>query len=236
MVTMEQNIENASCPLCHAAKTREFSKDARRDYLACEVCSLVFVPAWQFLSAEEEKRRYDQHRNSPENSGYRRFLSRMLIPLQERLTPGSRGLDFGSGPEPVLSGMFEAAGYSMAIFDYFYAHDPAVFEKQYDFITATEVVEHLHDPKGELDRLWACLKHGGRLGIMTKLAVEQNVFPQWYYKNDLTHVCFFSRPTFAWLAGQWNADLMFSDRDAVLFRKKTSSSSSPLVLEKELPE
>ena len=33
--------------------------------------------------AEEEKRRYDLHENSPDDAHYRRFLSRLLEPLEE---------------------------------------------------------------------------------------------------------------------------------------------------------
>ena len=197
--------------------------------MRCQVCSLVFVPPWQFVSAEEEKSRYDLHQNSPEDQGYRSFLSRIFIPMQKCLTPESCGLDFGSGPAPALSVMFEEAGHSMTIFDYFYEHAPSVFERQYDFITATEVVEHLHNPKEELERLWACLKQGGRLGIMTKLAPEHNAFSCWHYKNDPTHVCFFSQATFQWLALQWDADMTFADKDVVLLHKKTASLRQCLV-------
>ncbi len=210
-----------TCPLCRRDDARNFFQDRRRDYYRCQVCSLVFVPPWQFLSAEEEKKRYDLHRNSPEDPDYRRFLSRMFIPLQRWLAPGSDGLDFGSGPEPTLSLMFEEAGHSMTLFDHFYEHVPAALERHYDFITATEVVEHLRDPKKELERLWACLKQGGRLGIMTTHAVEQEAFSQWHYKNDPTHVCFFSRQTFAWMALQWNAEATFADGDVVFFRKQS---------------
>ncbi|MFZ2197318.1 MAG: class I SAM-dependent methyltransferase [Thermodesulfovibrionales bacterium] len=200
----------------------EFFHDKRRDFMRCHVCSLVFVPPWQFVSAEAEKRRYDLHRNSPEDQGYRSFLNRIFVPMQKCLTPGSCGLDFGSGPQPTLSVMFEEAGHCMTIFDYFYENVPSVFEKQYDFITATEVVEHLHCPGEELDKLWTCLKQGGRLGIMTKLAPDQREFSYWHYKNDATHVCFFSQTTFQWLALHWDADMTFEDKDVVLFHKRDS--------------
>lgn len=216
---MKSSINNTACPLCRTEKIREYSRDKHRTYYQCRVCSLVFVPSWQFLSAEDEKKRYDLHQNSPQDLDYRRFLSRLFIPLQQKLTPGSHGLDFGSGPEPTLSRMFEEAGHTMTLFDHFYEPVPAVLEQQYDFITATEVVEHLHDPRKELERLWTCLKQGGWLGIMTKAAVPQDTFPQWYYKNDPTHVCFFFRATFTWLALQWYAELVFVGSDVVLFRK-----------------
>jgi len=149
--------------------------------------------------------------------------------MQECLEPGSCGLDFGAGPQPTLSVMFEEAGHEVTIFDYFYAHVPSVFERQYDFITASEVVEHLHKPKEELERLWACLKQGGRMGIMTKPVPAHNAFSGWYYKNDLTHVCFFSQATFEWLALKWDADVTFADKDVVIFHKKTLSSRQGLV-------
>ncbi len=231
---MSSPIDNTPCPLCRTEKVREYSQDKRRNYYQCQICSLVFVPFRQFLSAEDEKKRYDLHQNSPQDVNYRRFLSRLFFPLQQHLTPGSQGLDFGSGPEPTLSRMFVDAGHTMTLFDYFYEPVPAVLEQQYDFITATEVVEHLHDPQKELERLWTCLKPGGWLGIMTNLSVDRDAFTQWYYKNDLTHVCFFSRTTFAWLALQWHAEVIFADSDVALFHKMpVPSTSTPVGVRKK---
>ena len=200
---------------------REFHRDKRRDYFLCPMCKLVFVPSVQFLSAKEEKAEYDLHRNTPVDQGYREFLSRIFIPMQKRLAPGSRGLDFGCGPGPTLSLMFEEIGHSVAIYDHFYARKASVLEGQYDFVTATEVVEHLHNPRKELDRLWSCLKPGGSLGVMTKLVLDRKAFARWHYKNDLTHVCFFSRSTFEWLATRWQAELTFSGKDVIIFFKET---------------
>ena len=139
--------------------------------------------------------------------------------MQARLAPHSHGLDFGAGPGPTLSVIFEEAGHRMTIYDPFYAPDQAVFNHQYNFITATEVVEHLRDPQMELGRLWGCLKSGGTLGIMTKLALDIDAFARWHYKNDLTHICFFSRETFAWLAERWGINLVFIGKDVILFQK-----------------
>ena len=207
------------CPLCQAENTIKIYADKDREYLQCQTCQLVFVPSIHYLSADDEKARYNTHQNSPDDPKYRAFLSRLFIPMQNRLAPGSHGLDFGSGPGPTLSVMFEEAGHSMAIYDHFYALNHAVLDTSYDFITATEVVEHLHHPRLELDHLWAILKPGGILGIMTRLVPDHEAFAQWYYKNDPTHVCFFSRTTFEWLATQWQAALTFEDHDVMLFPK-----------------
>ena len=208
------------CPLCYAADAAPFHEDARRTYLRCSACRLVFVPPWQFVSLQAEKAEYDLHQNSPQDPGYRRFLSRLFDPLQASLGANSRGLDFGSGPGPTLSVMFEEAGHQVALYDPFYAHEPAVFDRTYDFITASEVVEHLHHPRRELDRLWRSLKPGGTLGLMTKLVLNRKAFSTWHYRQDMTHVCFFSQPTFRWLADQWRAALAFVEHDVVLLRKE----------------
>ena len=207
------------CPLCESVNPGELWQDRKRNYLRCGTCELVFVPRGQFVSAEDEKARYDTHQNAPDDPRYRQFLSRLFTPMEERLTPGSRGLDFGSGPGPTLSIMFEEAGHSMAVFDRFYANDRSVFEGRYAFITATEVVEHLEHPGKELDRLWGLLEPGGYLGLMTQLVLDRNAFIRWRYKDDLTHIRFFAASTFEWLAARWTARITFADKDVILFQK-----------------
>lgn len=194
-------------------------QDRWRPYYHCRHCNLVFVPPSHFLTAAAEKAAYDLHQNSPDDAGYRRFLSRLFYPVQEQISAHSYGLDFGCGPGPTLSVMFEEIGHEMALYDPFYAPHSAVFEQQYDFITASEVVEHLQRPWEELNRLWSCLKVGGTLGLMTKLFIDAAAFKTWHYKNDRTHICFFSRQTFQWLGEQWHTEAIFHGRDVVLFKK-----------------
>lgn len=215
------------CPLCGDPGSQSFHRDRQREYLRCITCALIFVPPEYFLSREAEKAEYDLHENSPLDDGYRRFLSRLFVPLNERLQPQSRGLDFGSGPGPTLSVMFEEAGHRMAVYDPFYAPDRGVLEphtldRPYDFISATEVLEHLQNPRIDLDRLWSCVRPGGWLGVMTKLALGREEFASWHYKNDRTHVCFFSQTTFRWLAATWEAELTFLDRDVILLQRARS--------------
>ncbi|MCP4539370.1 MAG: class I SAM-dependent methyltransferase [Chloroflexi bacterium] len=219
-------MNDQTCPLCKNLGGKEFYQDSHRDYVQCQTCHLVFVPPTHFISAEAEKSRYDLHQNSPNDPKYRQFLSRLFHPMQTRLTPESRGLDFGSGPGPTLSVMFKEIGHSMAIYDYYYAKDETVWEEQYDFITASEVVEHLRKPGEELERLWACLKINGLLGLMTKLVLDRQAFARWHYKNDLTHISYFSRKTFEWLGEQWGTKPNFVDKDVILFKKPVTTQSA----------
>ncbi len=206
------------CILCNNENSPLFYEDDRR-YFKCNNCDLIFVDPQQLLSREEEKERYGLHHNSPEDPNYRNFLNRLFIPLKEILSQDSKGLDFGSGPGPTLSVMFEEAGNSMTIYDPFFANNPETLKQTYDFITATEVLEHLHKPLKELSLMWNCLVPGGILGIMTLLASEEKPFPGWHYKNDPTHVCFYSKETFEWLSKQWNAKLTIKDKGVILLQK-----------------
>lgn len=216
-----------SCPLC-AFESEAYFEDAKRPYLQCRRCGLVFVPSLYWLSPEDEKARYDLHENDPADSRYRAFLSRLFLPLEERLKAGSRGLDFGCGPGPTLSLMLEEAGHTVALFDPFYASDPTVWDHTYDFITASEVVEHLHQPGRELERLWTHLRPGGWLALLTQTVLDVEAFSKWRYKEDRTHVAFFSEGTFRFLAETWGAELVCPTRD-VAFLRKTKGKQNKVI-------
>ncbi len=216
---MKETPASSSCPLC-GAHSAEYFRD-RRSYLQCQTCSLVHVPPRWHLDAEQEHAEYELHQNDPDDPGYRRFLSRLATPLSERLPRGSDGLDFGCGPGPALAAMLEERGHSVALYDLFYHPDASALERCYDFITATEVVEHLARPREELERLWQLLKPGGWLGIMTKRVRDREAFACWHYKNDPTHIAFFSKATFEWLAANWGAELQLIDADVALLRKSS---------------
>ncbi len=187
--------------------------------MQCERCSLVFVLPDHHLDAESEKKRYDLHTNSSDDLNYRKFLSKVHDPVCERAEKGTLGLDFGSGPGPTLSKMFEESGYKMRIYDHYYAKDEEVLSLCYDFITSTEVIEHLYDPYTVLDKLWSMLKDGGILTLLTQPCPNNSEFDSWYYKNDPTHVCFFSVETMHWLEKKWKARLEIIGKDVFIFHR-----------------
>ncbi len=207
------------CPLCHSDHTAAYFEDKHREYLQCDVCQLVFVNPQHRLSAEREKAFYDLHENDPGDTGYRRFLSRVCDPMLERLAPQSQGLDFGCGPGPTLSLMLEEAGHQVALYDIFFHPEQQALQTQYDFMTATEVIEHLHDPHQVWQQWLNLVKPGGWIGLMTKMVKGVEAFASWHYKNDLTHVVFFSRDTFQFLAERDKLELEFIGNDVILLRK-----------------
>ncbi len=206
------------CVLCGAISTW-FYQDGNRCFLKCERCDLVFVAPQSLLSRAEERLHYDFHQNDPADPRYRRFLNRIFEPMNRRLLQRQRGLDFGSGPGPTLSLMFTEVGHTMQIYDPFYATDQSVLQGKYDFITASEVVEHFHHPGDELKRLWSLLEVDGWLGMMTKRRIASDSFATWHYRLDPTHVSFFSLKTFSWLANALQAEWSVEGPDVVLFRR-----------------
>ncbi|WP_227367816.1 class I SAM-dependent methyltransferase [Halomonas sp. M20] len=209
-----------SCPLCIHDDILHYHQDRRRDYWQCQRCALVFVAACQQLGSEAEKAVYDRHRNSPHDMGYRRFLSRLFIPLQARLPPGAQGLDFGCGPGPTLSVMFEESGHPMALYDLYYAPDRDVLERSYDFITASEVIEHLASPGQVLMELSERLHPGGWLGLMTKRVISRKAFADWHYIQDPTHISFFSETSLRWLGKRLDLQVSFPAADVVIMQKR----------------
>ncbi len=210
-----------TCPLCEASNTDHYHQDNRRHYYQCQHCQLIFADPDSLLDSESEKEVYDQHENNSEDQGYRRFLSRVANPLLAKLPEGKalKGLDFGSGPGPTLSVMLEEAGHQVAIYDPYFAPNEQVLSQQYDFITCTEAIEHFYTPKKEWQLLLSMLKPGGWLGFMTKLALDYDAFARWHYKNDPTHVSFFSQATFQFLAQRDGLDVEFVGNDVILLRK-----------------
>ena len=215
---MSALLHDLNCPLCDHIETPLFWQDARRRYHRCDRCRLIFVDPDCRLNAAAEKAEYDLHENRPDDMGYRRFLARVADPLMTRLQAGSRGLDFGCGPGPALAAMLSEAGFATTTYDPYYAHYPDRLQQRYDFVCCTEAIEHFYRPGREWQQLLTLLRPGGWLAIMTKLARDQAAFANWHYKQDPTHVSFFSRETFLWLAARDGLGIEFIGADVILLQ------------------
>lgn len=188
------------CPLCRQHDCAQFSRHDGCDYFRCPCCELTFLHPQQLPAPDAERAHYDLHENDPDDPGYRSFLDRLAAPLCERLNRGSEGLDFGCGPGPALARMLAERGHHMTIYDPLFAPDTSVLDRQYDFVTCTEVVEHFHQPAKEFALLFSLIRPGGVLAIMTSMLHDGIDFQRWHYRRDPTHVCFYRQQTFFWLA------------------------------------
>ncbi len=181
-------------------------------YHYCEACEYIFLDSEYFLSATEEKKVYSLHENSIENSGYVAMFERFLKPVLPLGTSGRDVLDFGCGPGPVLAQLLEQKGYKSSIYDPCFFPDTKVLQKRYDLIVSTEVFEHLSDPLRVTETIAGLCKPGGTIAVMTRHHDnDRNSFASWYYRNDPTHIGFFTRKTFAVLAKKCGLRLGYCD-------------------------
>ncbi|MGE6178654.1 class I SAM-dependent methyltransferase [Aeromonas salmonicida] len=206
------------CPLCGAVDSYALPVAGKR-YHRCRSCELVWLDGADHLGPSAEKAVYDGHDNQVDDPRYRHFLMRAFGEVLSRVPPPASGLDFGCGPGPALIAMGREAGYQMAGYDKFYADLPDLLTRQYDFITSTEVIEHIADPRAALDVLWGCLKPGGILVLQTQRVLDDDRFKTWRYRHDPTHIVFFAEASFRALAIRWQADVLFPHGDVVVFTK-----------------
>ena len=207
------------CPLCSSSLCTRIDHARSRDFVLCAHCSLIFVPSQFHLSADEEKGIYDYHENNPDDAGYRNFLARLVTPMMERVPDGAKGLDFGCGPGPTLGLMFEESAYTMSNYDLFYAPDKELLEGKYDFVCATEVVEHFRNPSEGFEQLFACLKPKGVLGLMTKLVPSIENISNWHYTRDTTHIAFYQPEAFAYIAERFAAKVEILRQDVIILTR-----------------
>lgn len=207
-----------ACPLCDHPHSYPLPV-AGKQYHRCLGCELVWLDPVDHLAPAAEKAVYDGHDNQVGDPRYRVFLMRAFGEVLARVPPPAEGLDFGCGPGPALLAMGREAGYRMAGYDKFYADVPELLARQYDFITSTEVIEHIADPKGALDCLWACLKPGGILVLQTQRVLGDERFKSWRYRHDPTHIVFFAEASFRALGARWQAELCFPHADVALLTK-----------------
>jgi SAM-dependent methyltransferase len=207
-----------ACTVCHEPVLRLLMTVKDVAYWRCPVCQATHMDPAHWLEPSAEKAVYDLHDNDTEDAGYRRFLGKLAEPLLARLPPGARGLDFGCGPGPALATMLEQSGMDMTLYDPIYFPQQAALTQTYDFITCTEVAEHLHNPRSTFERLAKCLKPGGWLGVMTCFQTDDASFRNWHYRRDPTHVVFYREATLAWLADAMNWRLEVPVKDVALFQ------------------
>ena len=199
--------------------TTVIHQDRLRPYHRCLHCFLIFVPRGFHVTLKREKEEYDLHENSHADEGYVRFLRRFSTPFLLCLPVGQQGLDFGCGPSPVLATILEKSGHRVALYDPVYQNDRSVLGAKYDFIAATEVVEHFRNPEQEFFRLFELLLPDGLLGVMTKMTRDIAAFATWHYIRDVTHISFYSRETFTYLGNVFGASVTFVGDDVILLQK-----------------
>ncbi len=196
----------AKCVVCAGGAGWFFEMPGKR-YYRCERCRAVFLDPECRVSKEEEKKRYEQHRNDVDDPGYRKFVAPIVAKVRERFGKTHAGLDFGAGTGPVIAKLLREDGYSVQLYDPFFWRNPEALAGDYDFIVCCEVIEHFRDPAKEFGTLKSLLRPGGALFCQTELYSEKINFKSWYYKNDPTHIVFYHEDTLSWIKSRFQFSL-----------------------------
>lgn len=213
-----------TCLVCDSSKTKLILKKQQgflknREYHLCKNCDLIFVPPEQHLILQDQKPFYDTHENGPQQKGYVEFLSQLAKPFITHLNQNDRGLDFGCGPGPTLYLIFQQKGFAVENYDPLYKKQDHLLKKSYDFITCTEVIEHLSTPKVTFCQFQKLLKKKAKLGIMTQFYNPDFDFEDWWYHRDPTHICFYQKKTFDVLANRFGFRILYCQNPVVIFEK-----------------
>jgi len=210
------------CPLCLSNSAEPLAKDARRQYLICRGCRLIFVPPEYHLSIDDEKKRYALHHNTPNDPEYVRYCAGVAdAAMRLPLPPRPRVLDFGCGEHAALAGILTQRGWECTACDPLYSIGGDALRRTYDLIIACEVLEHMHDLHAGLIAVGRALASGGRLMVRTELYADESGLVSWWYAQDATHVNFFHASTAEAIAGLIDGDVEHSDRKNTLVFRKT---------------
>lgn len=211
-----------SCPLCDSSLINQFAFDKRRSFLQCQDCGMVFVSRSELLSLDDEKARYDLHDNSYENEGYVKYLSGMVDEIEGLNILNPRILDFGCGKEAVLEKILKENNYDCFSYDPVYnIGNNWILDNNYDVIIVCEVIEHIYDISGSVELIKNLLTFDGYLILRTEILLDNINFSTWWYKEDPTHVNFFTPQAIKTLAQKIELDIIQLNGNIVLMHKKT---------------
>ncbi|MFO7929019.1 MAG: class I SAM-dependent methyltransferase [Candidatus Humimicrobiaceae bacterium] len=214
MLETKKSNANQYCKICGSKTSKIFHKYPELKYYYCKACEFISKDERFILSPEKEYRNYNNHNNSINDPEYVDYFKKFLhSAVLKYCGSGKLGLDFGSGPSPVLAMILERDyNYNMDIYDLYYSPLKVYQGKKYDLVTSTEVTEHLKNPLSYFQIFRNCLKKEGLLSIMTLFYPNnQEQFLEWYYIRDKTHISFYTPKTMEIIGEKTGLKVIYTD-------------------------
>ncbi len=208
------------CTVCKSSNINFFLKSGKLVYWECNVCDSKFLDTKNYVSKSDEKKHYLKHNNLITDLNYKNFLLKLIKPVKEKISTSDIGLDYGCGFAPALANIFKSYGFRVELFDPFFFPNNDVLLKKYKFITCSEVVEHFFNPYDEFNKINNLLDNNSWFGVMTTFLPKDELFENWYYRRDPTHVVFYKKKTFQYIGYERNWQVFFPSENIVLFYKK----------------
>ncbi len=172
--------------------------------LICKRCGLIQKK--DFLSFQEEKKRYDLHIC---DDGYKVYMQKVVEKISNEIKPG-RILDFGCGKIHLLADLLNEQNRECLYYDLIYY--PTLPTGTFDTIILIEVFEHFKQPYEELKKLESMLKPHGKILIMTK-PYDGVDLEKWWYFRDSTHISFIEKKTLEF----WNLPFQIVQKNGDIF-------------------
>ena len=182
-----------TCMVCKSSNIDFFLKSGKLLYWVCNVCGSKFLDSKNYVSHSDEKKHYLKHNNSITDLNYKNFLLKLIEPVKDKISTSDIGLDYGCGFAPSLAHIFKSYGFKVELYDPFFFPNKDVLLKKYKFITCSEVVEHFFNPYDEFDKINNLLDNNSWFGAMTTFLPKDELFENWYYRRDPTHVVFYKK-------------------------------------------
>ncbi|WP_119968060.1 MULTISPECIES: methyltransferase domain-containing protein [Shewanella] len=217
------------CPLCSNA-AEFFIQDKKRAFYTCSDCHLVFANPQSYLMPAALKQRYGRANKASKQKQLVQFIQPLLTQISAQQHGPLTGLNFGRVLDSNSLDKIEHAGHSLYQYDPFIKIDQHIFNRQYDFICCYRVLEHFQQPAKEWALLSSLLKEGGWLAISTSLLTDLSLFSKWHFKNNPSHVSFYSQQTFDYLAQNSEFKLLFAAKELVLMQKTSKSDIKRILI------
>jgi len=210
------------CKICQADTNMMTDVKKNLSYYRCGTCGFVYLDDEAVIDTKSEKRHYELHNNSFECTGYVEMFEKFIdVAVTPYAKDAQTALEFGCGSGPVLAELLRRRGLDVDQYD-LYFYPKKVYEgKRYDLITSTEVFEHLKEPMKILRMLTQHITQNGYLVLMTKFPPKDDeLFLNWWYRRDVTHIGFFTPKSFELMANEVGLHIVtIIDENIVVFQK-----------------
>lgn len=203
-----------SCRLC-GSEAQFFYEDTQK-YFRCPKCKSVFVAKADLPNQESEIERYELH-TTEIDEGYKKFVSPITKSIVNDFSKDAKGLDFGCGRSRVIATVLNEKHYKIENYDPFFANNPELLKAKYNYISSCEVIEHFYEPHKEFSLLRSLLTQDAKLYLMTDIYDDSIDFASWYYKNDPTHVFFYTKESLEWIAKEFGINITKCDQRLIIF-------------------
>lgn len=213
-----KKVDKLSCPLCET----KLENRADEHYYLCSMCFAYVKDKKYYFTLQQEKRRYQEHKNDINDLHYQNFTAPITKNILEKFSKNHLGLDYGCGSAPVITSILKSKNYKIKMYDPFFFPNDDYKKYQYDYIFSCEVFEHFYNPKAEIKKLISLLKPNGLLLIMTHLYNGVRSFNKWYYRRDPTHVFIYTAKTINYISQSFNLDLEKQTERIIIFKKRAA--------------